>query len=280
MKLGIRLESLGLPLRKGLDQAARMAAAGVQIDATGDLSPDRISQTGRRDFVNLLRSLNLELAALNCPLRRGLDVAENLQPRIEHVRKTMSLSYDLGARITIVEMPRIPEEAKPEMEAAPAAVGRLILATAPLAADPARILRESLADLGKFGDRVGASLALEIGLDPAEKLADYLAGFDSGALGVNYDPANMYINGLDPIQSLTTLHGKILYTQGRDARRSGVSRVAAETPLGAGDIDWMTYIGALDALEYRGWISVKRESGERRIDDVANGVSFLRRFIR
>jgi len=78
MKIGIRLESLGLPLRKGLDQAVRMGAAGVQIDAIGDLLPDRLSQTGRREFVNLLRSLNLELAALNCFLRRGLDVAEDL----------------------------------------------------------------------------------------------------------------------------------------------------------------------------------------------------------
>jgi sugar phosphate isomerase/epimerase len=280
MKIGIRLESLGLPLRKGLDQAVRMGAAGVQIDAIGDLLPDRLSQTGRREFVNLLRSLNLELAALNCPLRRGLDVAEDLQPRIERIRKTMSLSYDLGARVTIIEMPRIPVEQEPQVPSAPASAGGLILAAAPMAADPARLLRESLTDLGRFGDRVGGFLALEIGLDPAEQVASYLAGFDSGALGVNYDPANMYINGFDPIQSLTPLHGRILHTQGRDARRSGVSRVAAETALGAGDIDWMTYVAVLDSLEYRGWITVKRESGDKRLEDVANGVNFLRRFVR
>ncbi len=279
MKLGVCLESLRLPLRKGLDQAARMGAAGVQVDATGDLSPERLSATGRREFVNLLRSLNLQLAALNCPLRRGLDVAENLQPRIERVQKTMSLSYDLGARVTIVEMPRITGENKNDSEPAPTS-GGIILAAAPMAADPARLLRESLTDLGRFGDRVGASLAFEIGLDSAEKVANYLATFDSGALGVNYDPANMYINDYDPIQSLTPLNGRIFHTQGRDARRSGVSRVASETPLGAGDIDWMTYVAVLDSLEYRGWITVKRESGDMRIEDVANGVSFLRRFVR
>src|SRR5260221_7969673 len=103
MKLGIRLESLGLPLRKALGEASRLGAAGVHVDAAGDLAPDRLSQTGRREFRNLLRSLNLELTALGCPLRRGLDVAENLQPRIEHVRSVMSLSYDLGPRTSIVE---------------------------------------------------------------------------------------------------------------------------------------------------------------------------------
>jgi sugar phosphate isomerase/epimerase len=82
MKLGIRLESLGLPLRKALAEASRLGAAGVQVDAVAELSPEQLSQTGRREFRNLLRSLDLELAALGCPLRRGLDNAENLQPRI------------------------------------------------------------------------------------------------------------------------------------------------------------------------------------------------------
>src|SRR5712691_10361742 len=117
MKIGVRLESLNLPLRKALAEASKMGAAGVQVDATGDLAPDALSQTGRRELRNLLRSSNLELTALGCPLRRGLDVAENLQPRIDHVRKVLALAFDLGPRLAIVEMPRIPDE--PKEEAAP-----------------------------------------------------------------------------------------------------------------------------------------------------------------
>src|SRR5262249_59460571 len=71
MKLGVRLESLGLPLRPALTATAKMGAAGVQVDAAGDLSPERLSQTGRRELGNLLRSHNLQLTALGCPLRRG-----------------------------------------------------------------------------------------------------------------------------------------------------------------------------------------------------------------
>ena len=278
MKIGIRLESLGLPLRRGLDRAVGMAAAGVQVDAAGDLLPESLSQTGRREFRNLLRSLNLELTAVGCPLRRGLDVAEDLQPRLERVRKTLTLSFDLGARITIVEMPPIPDE--PAEAPPPAADGGLILASAPLADDPAKMLRESLTDLGKHGDRIGAVVALEIGADPAEKAAAYLASFDSGSLGVSYDPANLFLNGFDPIQSLTPFRVRIVHTHARDARRSGVSRTGSEVALGAGDIDWMTYIAVLESLEYRGWIVVKRESGDQRLADVANGIAFLRRFVR
>src|SRR5439155_8529694 len=138
MKIGIRLESLNLSLRKALSEAAKMGAAGVQADAAGDLAPDALTQTGRREFRNLLRSMNLELTAIGCPLRRGLDVAENLQPRIEHVRKVMSLAFDVGPRIAIVEMPRIPDEPKEEAAPAPAFAGGLILGTAPLGAHPSK----------------------------------------------------------------------------------------------------------------------------------------------
>jgi sugar phosphate isomerase/epimerase len=278
MKIGVHLESLNLSLRKALAEASKMGAAGVQVDAVGDLAPSALSQTGRREFRNLLRSSNLELTAVGCPLRRGLEVAENLQPRIEHVRKVMALAFDLGPRIAIVEMPRIPDE--PIAEAPPQSAGGLLLGTAPLVAHPSKVLRESLTDLASYGDRTGTSLALETGLDPAEKLAGYLSTFATGALGVNYDPANMLLNGHDPVQSLTPLHSKIVHIHARDARRGSASRAGTEVLLGAGDIDWFTYVAVLDSIEYRGWLVVERDGGDNRVTDVANGVAFLRKFVR
>jgi L-ribulose-5-phosphate 3-epimerase len=279
MKIGICLESLGLPLKRALHQAARLGVTGVQVDAVGDLAPEQLGQTGRREFRTRLRSLNLELTALGCPLRRGLDVAEDLQPRLEQVRKVMTLSYDLGARIAIVEMPRIPEE--PKVATAPdVSAGGLLLGAAPTRLHPAKSLREALTDLGVHGDRIGTTLALECGLDSAERLVGYLATFDTGSLGVNYDPANMLLNGFDPIQSLPALSGKLVHAHARDARISGASRSGLELPLGAGDIDWLTFAAVLESLEYRGWLVVERTSSENRIEDVANGLTFLRRFVR
>ena len=56
LKIGVRLESLGLPLRRALFEAGQLGVAGVQVDAAGDLSPNRLSETGRREFRHLLRS--------------------------------------------------------------------------------------------------------------------------------------------------------------------------------------------------------------------------------
>ena len=85
LKIGVRLGPLGLPLRRALTEAARLGVAGVQVDAAGDLAPNTLSQSGRRELLHLLRAHNLELSALGCPLRRGLDVAENQQPRLDRV---------------------------------------------------------------------------------------------------------------------------------------------------------------------------------------------------
>jgi sugar phosphate isomerase/epimerase len=256
LKLGIRLESLGLPLRRALQEAARLGVAGVQVDAVGDLSPKVLSQTGRREFRNLLRTYNVELTALGCPLRHGLDVAQDQEGRIEHVRKVLSLSFDLGPRCAIVQGGRVPED--PE-------------------APSARLLTEALLALGHHGDRTGTVLALETGLESGAALRQFLDRFDTGGLGVNLDPANLLLNGFDPYESARALGGRIVHAHAKDARQAGANRVAQEVPLGHGDIEWMQFLSVLEEVEYRGWLVVERESGDNRAADVANGVAFLRR---
>ena len=90
----------------------------------------------------------------------------------------MSLSYDLGPRVVIVQAGKIPEDV----------------------ADPrAALLTESLTALGQHGDRTGTTLALETGLESGAALRQFLDLFDSGGLGVNFDPANLLMQGFDPI---------------------------------------------------------------------------------
>jgi L-ribulose-5-phosphate 3-epimerase len=258
MKLGVRLESLGVPIRQALAAAERLGVTGVQVDAAGNLAPDRLSDTGRREFHHLLRSHGLELTALGCPLRHGFDTPTNLQPRIDHVRKVLTLSFDLGARVVVVQAGRIPEKAD-DPRSAP--------------------LTESLLALGQHGDRVGAVLALETGSESGATLRQFLDRLDTGGLGVNYDPANLLMNGFDPVAELTPLAGCIVHVHAKDARAGGASRSAQEVPLGHGDVDWMQVLGTLGALEYRGWVTVERESGTDRAADVAAGVTFLRRLV-
>ncbi|MGL1231795.1 hypothetical protein ACSTK2_23460, partial [Vibrio parahaemolyticus] len=65
----------------------------MQIDAAGELHPKHLTESGRREIRALLRGFNLEISALNCPLRKGLDVAEDLQPRLDYLRDAMQLAF-------------------------------------------------------------------------------------------------------------------------------------------------------------------------------------------
>ena len=154
--------------------------------------PTALGETGRRELRNLLRSFNQDLAALGVPLRRGLDAAENLQPRLEHIRKVMQLA--LRSR-------RAPRRRTVPGHSRGSPTRRVHLT-----------MRESLLALGAFGDRIGTVLALEIGLDPAEKVKEYLDRFDTGSLNVTYDPANMIMHGHDPLASLMPLEELIWRT--------------------------------------------------------------------
>jgi L-ribulose-5-phosphate 3-epimerase len=258
LKIGIRLESLGLPLRRALREAQRLGVRGVQADAAGDLSPHALSQTGRGAFCHLLRSHNLELTALGCPLPLALDGPEDQQRHIDHAKAVLGLSVDLGARIAIVQAGRVPETAD----------------------DPrASLLTEVLSVLGRHGDRIGAVLALETGLESGAVLGAFLDRFDTGSLGVNLDPANLLVHDFDPGESARALRDKVVHARATDARRAGASRSAQQVPLGDGDVGWAHYLGVLEEIEYHGWLTVEGEGRGDRVAAVAAGIGFLGRFV-
>jgi sugar phosphate isomerase/epimerase len=148
----------------------------------------------------------------------------------------------------------------------------------PEAADDPRaaVLAEALRALGKHGDRIGAILALETGLEPGPVLSAFLARFDTGGLGVNLDPANLLIGGFDPYEGARALRGRVAHSHAKDARQATANRAAQEVPLGQGDIDWPRFLSVLEEIGYDGWLVVEREGGDRRAQDVEAGVGILR----
>jgi sugar phosphate isomerase/epimerase len=257
LKLGIVLEATGLPLRRALHAASELAVSGVRADAAGDLAPDRLTETGRRAFGNLLRTHNLGLSALNCPLRSGLDTNEDAQQRVDHVRGVMRLASDLDCRVVTVPLPKLPGDSE---------------------GSRAVTLREALQALGAFGDRTGTRLALRVGGDPGDAVRSYLEAFDTGSLQVDFDPASFLLAGADPLAGLMSLAGRVAHAHARDAR-TAAGTGGREVPVGTGDVDWAAYVAALDAVGYQGYLVVEREHGAERFADVAAGVRFLRRFV-
>jgi L-ribulose-5-phosphate 3-epimerase len=256
IKVGLCLKSLGVPFRRALHEAQKLGVGGVELDASGDFAPKSLSQTGRRELGHLLRSYNLELTALGCPLRRGLDVAENQQQRIDLVRDVLSLGFDLGPRLVVVQAGRLPEKDD----------------------DPhASLMKEALTALSQHGDRVGATLALETGLESGAILTQYLERLDTGSVAASFNPGNLLINGHNPRDGARALGKRLVYAHATDARHASPGKGVREVSLGHGDIDWLELLATLEEIGYHGWLVIDRESGPHSLADVAAAVAFLRR---
>ena len=122
-------------------------------------------------------------------------------------------------------------------------------------------------------------MALQTGLDSGQDLAAFLDGFDTGGLAVNLDPANLYLNGFNPYDAARALRQRVIHVHAHDARRSSASKAGQEVPVGHGDIDWMMFLAVLEEIEYTGYLTVERETGDQRLVDVTNSIRFLRRFV-
>jgi sugar phosphate isomerase/epimerase len=240
-----------MPLRRSLPEAQRLGVTAVSVSAAGDLAPQNLSQSGRREVRHLLRSHNLELSAVFCPLRRALDVAENQEARLDFVRQVMSLAFDLGPRLVILQPGKMPTRVE----------------------DPSfPRMRDALEALGRHGDKSGTRLALDTGLESAAELTEFLARFDTGSLGVNFNPANLLVNGHDPYEAARTFRTRIIHADAQDARRVSPNRTAT-VPVGHGDIDWLLLLGTLEEIDYHAALDVLGDDPA----ELKGGVSFLRR---
>lgn len=258
LKLGVRLESLGLPFRKALETAARLGASGVQFDAVGELGPDQLSQTGCRQVRHLLENHRLTLIALGFPTRNGYDTLDRLEARIAKTMKVLALAPQLGTRLVVNHIGKIPEDRS----------------------DPkSSYFFDAMDRIGGEGDRVGARFAIETGADDPEKLAEFLKQTRSYAFGVNYNPGNMLVRGYDVYGGVSKLGDRIIGTRIKDVLRSSISVSGfREAPMGEGEVDWERFLGAMAEIEYQGFYTLDRETSDDPIADLSQSIDFFQHY--
>jgi L-ribulose-5-phosphate 3-epimerase len=255
MKIGLCVDALELPLRRALPVAAQLGGPQLQLTGWGELHPDALTATGRREVRNLLRSFNMESCAIACALRRGIEVPADQQPRLEYIQKVMALAFELGARLIVLPCPKFPQkdaEVDPE-------------------------LHEAIDALGAAGDRLGVRVALEIGFDDAGVVVAFLDRYAHGSLAVTFDPANLMLHGHDPANQIPTLGGRVAHVHARDALRNTVNGTGAETALGAGDVPWLSILPQLMVREYQGAICIEREPNHA--GELPAAIAFLKKFV-
>ena len=255
IKVGIQLASLRQPFKKALHTAARLGADAVEINARSEIRPRELTQTGIRQLRKMLEDLNLRVCAVGFRTRRGYNVIDDLEQRIEATRQAMRFAYDLGGPVLINHVGRIPDEPEgPEWS----------------------MLIESLSDLGQFGQRCGVQLAAETGSEDGAVLARLIDALPDGSLAVNLDPGNLIIHGFSAADATRLLAAHVVHVHAKDGVRDLAQGRGLEVPLGRGSAEFPELLGILEEQHYRGYFTVEREHPQNALLEVEQAVSFLR----
>ncbi len=255
IKVGVQLASLQLPLRQALLAARELGAEAVEIDARRELKPEDLSHTGVRQVRKMLDDLNLRVSAVSFRTRRGYHVADDLEARIAATRRALRLAHDLGSSVVVNHIGRVPPEAD---------------------TDATSTMIQALSDLGRFSHKEGAFLAAQTGTESGAELAKLIARLPPGAIGVDFHPAELILNGHSPAEAIRSLAPHVMHVHANDATRDLSLGRGIEVPLGRGSAEFPELLAVLEEHQYRGYITVERRDADDPIREIGQAVEFLR----
>lgn len=248
LQLGVRIADYGVDVRRGLSIAREQGFRVVELDTLeGDLAPDRLSATGRRDLARQVASHALALGALNAELRQiTFDDPRRGELAVERTLAVLDLAADLRAGCVVTRVDcRDPAD--------PAARERIA---------------EVLALLADRADRIGVHVAVKPGGFGIEGLAAELNRRACPSLGACLDSGELIMRGIDLGETAANLAGLIQWAHVRDAVGGDAGMPGYETAPGAGRLNPLEFLRALQAADYHGTMVLCRRGGDRPIDEL------------
>ena len=121
----------------------------------------------------------------------------------------------------------------------------------------------------------GALLAAETGEDSPADLARLLEVLEPVAIGVDFDPGSLVVGGYSPQEAVEALGPSILHVHLTDAQATrGRGRLV---PVGEGSVDLPALLGALEARDYRGWLTIRVPEAANPLAAVSQAIGYMRR---
>lgn len=255
MRIGVQVASLRLPLKKALPLVAEMGATAVELDARGEFKPNQMTDTGLRQIRKWLDDYNLKVSAVRFQTRRGYDVADDLQRRIDATKSALRFAFAMKCNVVTNQVGRISADEK---------------------GSPAwQTLVESLHDLGNFSQHVGAWVAMDTGTEDGSDMAALIGALPVGSVMVSLNPGNLIVNGFSPSEMVASVGEHIAHVQATDGVRDLARGRGLEVPLGQGSADFPNLVGRLEEHGYRGYYTVANESTDAPIQHLSLAVQYL-----
>ncbi len=256
-KTGVVLESFRLGIKGSIKTASALGFKGVQIDATqGDITPENLSQTGRRDLNRIISSNKLCLCALGGELGVGFDNEDEFDLIIKNIKKIINLALDLRTNVVTIQIGSIPVEAD--------STHWLSVHTA-------------LNEIGRHAENYGCRLAAKASYANYSTLKDFLKPLYTEGIKLVYDPATLMTNSLDPIKYIHELYKFIAHTNLWDTRQTEEGR-NIEVPIGEGIIPVEEFISTLESTGYCGFYVINSKTMQQPVENLKKSKELLDRF--
>lgn len=275
--IGVIIDSFRTDMQTALKKAENMGVKGIQVYSThGDMSPENLMPSKRKEFLNRVKDHGLEISALCGDLGQGFGDPLKNKVNIEKSKRILDLAKDLETSIVTTHIGVIPQDPNH---------------------DRYKIMQEACFELSQYADELKAHFAIETGPETAITLRNFLDTLGSKGVAVNLDPANLVmVTGDDPVQAVYTLKDYIVHTHAKDGRRLLIKdpeviyglveetiqegKAFIELPLGQGDVDFKKYLQALTDIGYKGFLTIEREVGDNPEADIKLAVDFLNHMLR
>lgn len=279
MKIGVITSSFRTGFREGILSAAKLGADGVQVYATnGEFSAQNLNAAQRKDALAFVKDSGLVFSALCGDFGgHGFMYADENVNRIELTKRIMELAVDLDCTVVTTHIGVVPaDRSNPRYD----------------------VMQSACGELGRYGEKLGVTLAIETGPETAQVLSGFILGIGSKGVGVNLDPANLaMVMGQDSVEAAKILGPLSVHTHAKDGillKKEDPEIVYGlvkhdemgerpeyfrEVVLGTGDVDFDRYLPALKASGYDGFLTIEREVGDSPEKDIKIAVDFLREML-
>lgn len=255
------VESFRKGFRGGVERAAALGADGIQAYATGgDLSVDTMTPAKAREALDIVKSHGLKFSAICGDFGVGFADEDKNRIYVEKSMRVLDLAKELECDVVTTHIGHVPREECATKE----------------------VMRAACRKLALYADSINAAFAVETGPETGEVLADFLDSLGAGGVRVNFDPANLVMCAGDPpLNALKYLGKYIVHTHAKDGIKTDRTDCGyLEVPLGQGGVNFDTYLPALKATGYNGFLTIEREVGEAPEKDISLAADFLREKIK
>lgn len=256
LKIGVIPDSFQVPFKEAVILARDMGVQGLQPFVTkGEMAPEKLTKEDRRDLLKFVRDNGLVFSALCADFGLPFKEKGTNEEGIQRTMAMMDLALDLDTHIITTHIGKVPEDENCEEY---------------------HNMVSTIERLGKYGDSIGVSFATETGPEKALPLRGILEKADTKSAKVNLDPANFVMcSAQDPVEAVHILKDYIVHTHAKDGVMNP-DGTHTEYRLGDGGVPFFEYISALKEVGYDGFLTIEREAGATRLQDIRHAVEFLR----